>query len=837
MKRYGREQVMNAIKSGGGKSLHLMEILQILDAPKTAKDEIRDRIEDLKELGLAKELPGNRYKVGPGRRTAAPAPEPAVATRPRGRAAEPREHRTASSHPAEARGRDSAREGAEPRDRIERDEPRREQRPRASGEPVSGWITITPRGFAFVAAEDGGPDVFVAVPNLGRAMHGDRVEVAARRSDRGREGEVVRVLERGLLRVAGTLVRARRALLLETNDGRLPPTFRIVGTLPLGTESGMDVVAQITQYPENPGEIPEARVLSVLGPRGSAEVEIQKILIREGVNEEFPADVVQEALGFPPEVPAKDIAEREDLRHLELCTIDPDDARDHDDAVWAEELKDGFRVVIAIADVSHYVRAGSAIDREALARGRGGRSTCRAIPMLPPELSTNLASLVPDEDRLTLAVEVRLGKLGKIISHRLIEGVMRSPARITYGGVARALGLVEEGERQPEAEKRLPLLRTLHTISKRLRAIRQRRGALEFELPEAKVLLDEKGEPRDVIRSRANLGLKQAYEIVEDLMLLANEVIAEDLTRRKLPAIYRVHGQPDPKKVLTFGAVAEAYGHALEEDAHESPKKLQKILAEIAGTENAHALGYLLLRAMQQATYDVSNIGHFALAAPDYLHFTSPIRRYPDLAVHRVVRALARGEKIDVPKLRETLQRQAVQSSRMERRAMTVEREAVNLYRCLLVKDRVGEEFPGKITSVTEYGVTVALDAPFVEVRIPIERLGEDYYELDRLGIKLVGRRSGHGFALGDAMTVRLESVVIEKREIVAVPASLPEGRRTRTSERPRRGEKPGPKSASKSGPRSGARTDERPAARGGRPQKKQAPRGRNSDRRTTKKR
>jgi ribonuclease R len=360
---------------------------------------------------------------------------------------------------------------------------------------------------------------------------------------------------------------------------------------------------------------------------------------------------------------------------------------------------------------------------------------------------------------------------------------MRSGGRLTYGGVARALGLTDEGPQQPGAESRLPMLKTLHMISRRLRAIRTRRGALEFQLPEAKVLLGPDGEPTDVVRSRGDAGVKQAYELVEDLMLLANEVVAEDLTRRALPAIYRVHGKPDAKKVATFAAVAEAFGHALEEGAEESPRKLQQFLLKVADTEHASSLGFLLLRAMQQASYDIANIGHFALAARDYLHFTSPIRRYPDLAVHRVVRSLARGEHIDVESLRTRLQLQARQSSRMERRAMTVERETVSLYRCILLKDRVGEEFDGSITGVTENGLSVSLDQPFVDVRVPVERLGDDYYEIDRLGIRLAGRRTGHGFSLGQRVRLRLESVNVERREVVAVPTSLPEARRKRGSE------------------------------------------------------
>jgi ribonuclease R len=756
MKRFGREQVLAALEAGGGRSLHVMEIVQLLGAPKSAKDEVREILDELRALGLARELPGNRFRTGLGRRRAAPAPP------------------DPTSLPGGAPASGSTR--AHPRDEAERTSFGRRA---SAADAVTGWLSLTSRGFGFVTADDGGPDIFVAARGIGPAMHGDRVEVWVRNSPQGREGDVVRVLERGLTRVAGVLRREGRGHVLETQDARLPPTFRIVGALPLGTRPGMDVVAQITRWSDESGRIPEARVLRVLGPRGAAEVEIAKILVREGVIEEFPADVEQEALGFPPEVSEHDLRDREDLRALEFVTIDPEDARDHDDAVWAERLGDGsFRVIVAIADVSHYVREHSAIDREALARGCSIYLPGRAIPMLPPELSTHLASLVPDEDRLTLAVEARISKDGRVRQHRLMEAVIRSRARLTYGGVARALGLTDAAVRQPEAESRLPLLNTLHAVSRALRAHRGKRGVLEFELPEAKVVLDPRGEPMDVVCSRSDPGIKTAYGIVEDLMLLANEIVAAHLTRRELPTIYRVHGKPDPRRIEVFSAVAGAFGHVLPEGAAESPKKLQRFLEKVEGSPYAQSLSYLLLRAMQQATYDVVNVGHFALAAREYLHFTSPIRRYPDLAVHRVVRMLIGGERIDVDELRAKLRTQAIQSSRMERRAMTVEREAVNLYRCLLMKERIGEELEGTVTGVNEGGLWVTADRPFVEMRVPIERLGEDHYQLDRLGIRLVGRRSGRSFALGDRLRVRLEGIVIERRELVAVPVTRPEGRR-----------------------------------------------------------
>ncbi len=314
-----------------------------------------------------------------------------------------------------------------------------------------------------------------------------------------------------------------------------------------------------------------------------------------------------------------------------MVTIDPPDARDHDDAVWAERLAGGaFRVVVAIADVSHYVREGSALDRAALERATSIYLPDRVIPMLPHELSSNLASLVPDEDRLTLAVEVEVGPKGAIRRHRFIEGVMRSGARLSYHGVARALHLTEQGEPQHEAERRRELLSTLWDVSKALRARRQRRGSIDFDLPEPRIVLDDGGEPIDIRRSRTDPGVRKTYALIEDLMLLANEVVATDLSRRKVPAIYRVHGEPNEAKIAIFAELASSLGYALDEDAGRRPRKLAEFLKRVEGTTHAQALSFLLLRAMQQAAYDTTNVGHFALAAPNYLHFTSPIRRYPD---------------------------------------------------------------------------------------------------------------------------------------------------------------------------------------------------------------
>jgi ribonuclease R len=730
-----QELVLAALRERAPRAVHVGELAQRLDA-KDRRADIEEMLALLAEDGLVKELPGGRFRVTDKRppRPAAPPARPARPTRT------------------------TLRPGGAPFDADE----------------TVGVLSMTGRGFGFVATEGGGGDVFVPHTSLGGALHGDRVRVRTRPSAKGREGEVIAIESRASRRIVGVLERHARALLVVPTDARLRGTYLVEGALPPNAEEGLVVVADVLRYGEG-DEATTVRVVQGLGRPGVASVEIAAIKARDGIVEAFPEDVTREADALPAEVPEADKIGREDLRGFDLVTIDPEDARDHDDAVCAERLPDGgFRILVAIADVSHYVREGTAIDREALARGCSIYLPDRAIPMLPHQLSSTLASLLPGVDRLTLAVEVDVSKEGVVRDFRYIEGVMRSGAKLHYGAVARALGLTDQVDKLQAAEDRRDALRVLYDASKVLRARRKRRGSLDFDLPEARVKLDPKsGEPVDVYRSRTDPGVRTAYALIEDMMLLANEVVAADMARRAIPTIYRIHGAPDAKKIGIFRAVASSLGHTLDADAGEHPRKLQRFLAAIEGTPQAQALSYLLLRAMQQAVYDTTNIGHFGLAAPDYLHFTSPIRRYPDLAVHRVIREVIRGRRADPKKWQPKLASWASDSSRLERRAMEAEREAVNVYRAILVRDRLGEEFDATITSVGNQGFYVAFDTPFVESLVPIDSLSGpdgrgDAYEVDDLGIALVGVVSGTRYAMGDRVRVRLTSVNVQRREILS---------------------------------------------------------------------
>ncbi|HEX7479992.1 MAG TPA: ribonuclease R [Polyangiales bacterium] len=727
------QRILAMLQDHGQRSLHSGEIRAKLGLGKAEQSALAQALAQLSETGQVTELPGGRYRF----RKAPPPPKAAPDSAP------------SSSHERSGRG-------------------------RGKQETRDGRLSVHERGFGFVVTEETGPDIFVPPHALGSALHGDKVRVRVFQSPKGFDGSVVEVLERSVHYVGGQLHVLPTGAFVEPDDVRLKAHVQIVGKLPPQARTGLGVIAQIVEYPQVPGDPLQARIVETFEEAEFARFEIRRILLSHAVREDFPEEVLAESSALPDHVTAEERAGREDFRKLDLLTIDPADARDHDDAVWASRLADGYRVIVAIADVSHYVREGSALDREALARGCTIYLPARAIPMLPMALSSELASLLPRKDRLALAVDLELDLSGTVRSYRFVECVMRSAACISYDAVARALGLSEQPARQPAAESRIPLLQTLLEVAKLLGAKRKSRGSLDFDLPEPKVKLDPKtSEPIDIERSRKDPGIRIAYNMIEELMLLANEVVAADLSKRRVAAIYRVHGAPSEEKVLAFAELARSLGFDLDEDVGEQPGKLARFLASVAGTPHAELLGYLMLRAMQQATYTTENIGHFGLAARDYVHFTSPIRRYPDLAVHRVVRKIARGEAIRGQELATQLSSQAAEASRLERRAMLIEREVVDLYRAMLMRDRVGEVFDAAITGITEHGIFAAIDSPFVDVLCRTTTLFPDRYEMDRYGTRLYGLHSGTSYALFDRIKVRIEDVSIARRRVSAVPADV----------------------------------------------------------------
>ncbi len=639
-------------------------------------------------------------------------------------------------------------------------------KPKRKNESWVGVLSAHPRGFGFVAAS-GKPDVFIPLEAMAGALHGDTVKLEVTgRNPRGSEGCVLEVTARRNPRIAGILHRKRKSAWLEPDDTRVRGPIVVTDGYKDATD-GEAAVVEITRFPSSPDENAEATLVAVLGKPGEAHVEVTKIKIREQIEEEHPPQAMAEAEALAIRTRQLSPEGRRDLREVPLLTIDPKDARDHDDAVFAERTKNGFRVYIAIADVSHYVTEGSELDKEARRRGCTIYLPDRAIPMLPQVLAADLCSLLPEQERYCMCVIADLDADAKVTRFEVVDGLMRAAAMITYSSAARTLGFTAEPPLSPLAEAFKKDLKVLANVTSKLRRRRMSRGALDLDLPEPHVELDEDGAPIAVRRRAQDPGIKRAYQIVEELMLLANELVARWLGERGSPAIYRVHGRPDEQKLMRLGSVAEALGAPVDLEALQDPKGLSKWLKRIAKHERKQVLESLLLRSLKQAVYDIVNIGHFGLASDAYLHFTSPIRRYPDLLVHRSIKALLHSTKPDLSAAAlEQLRESATTSSVRERAAMSVEREVVDLYRALLARGMLGEMLEGTVTALVGGGVYVMIPDPFIDVLVPYQELGPDRYELSEDELSVVGTRSGDTVSLGDTLLLEIEDVSILRRTV-----------------------------------------------------------------------
>jgi ribonuclease R len=656
--------------------------------------------------------------------------------------------------------------------------------PRAPSESWEGLLSVHPRGFGFVASA-GHEDVYVAGDALGGALHGDRVRVSiVAKSTRGLEGRIEQIVERRSPRVAGVLRCRGQSAWLEPDDSRIRGPIIV----PRGVDRAADgqaAVVRIVRFPAALDENPEADLLVVLGAAGDPEVELEKILVREGLGDDYPTEALNDARAAVQRVERSAHDGRVDLTALPLPAIDPEDARDHDDAIWAEPLGDGYRLWIAIADVAEFVAVGGALDGEARARGCSVYLPDRAVPMLPPDLSSTACSLLPGKDRLCLFVTAELDLRGRVRSFEVGEGRMRSAATLTYPELAASLGWSERGPKSRRAAELRTGLLAADEIARKLRRRRLRRGALDLDLPEARVELDEKrGAPVDVCRRAQDPGVRRAYQLVEEFMLLANELVAEWLGEREAPAVYRVHAAPDPTKLERLRDVAGKLGAPADPEQMLTPAGASRWLASLREHPRRGVLEMLLLRSLKQAAYDVTNVGHFGLASPAYLHFTSPIRRYPDLLVHRTVKALLGGVSPDRSEAAlERLRASAALASARERATAEVEREVLDLYRALVMRDRLGERFEGTVGGIGSSGLYVTLDQPFVDVMVPYDALGLDYFEPTEDEIAVVGKRSGERIELGDRISLSIENVSLARRLIV--------GRRVVREVRERGGRRP----------------------------------------------
>jgi len=630
---------------------------------------------------------------------------------------------------------------------------------------VAGRLAVNPRGFGFVSPDHGGDDVYVAGANLGPAMHGDRVTVRVERAGDRAEGRIVEVLQHANAEVVGRyevgdegggfVVPFDERVIM---DLRIPPGGRIEA------EPGEMVVAAVDRWPAGPrGAV--GRLVEVLGRLDDPGVDTAIVIRKYRLPEADDPGAAAEAARLGDEVAPADLEGRADFRGLPTVTIDGETARDFDDAITLEALPDGGRRLgVHIADVAHYVGEGTALDESAYRRGTSVYFPERAIHMFPARLATGLCSLNPGVDRLVQSCLMDVDERGRVVRYELHDGVIHSDARMTYAEVDAILTARDAGVRKSRAAM-VPMLESMDVLAQGLAARRRERGSLDFDLRETRLVLDEAGAVEDIVAAERNA----AHRIVEEFMLIANETVAEHLESRGLPALFRVHEPPDPAKVADFDDFAATLGYRLgAPPGGVRPRHFQRLLARLRGAPVERPMALLMLRTMQKAQYDAVNVGHFGLASEAYTHFTSPIRRYPDLVVHRLLRESRRGPvaRERVAALAEELPATAGRASALERRAEDAEREIVEWKKVRFMADKVGDEFTGHVVGVTRFGLFVELIEHFVEGLVHVSGMADDHYRFVESDHALCGETTGRVYRLGDRVDVQVMRVDPARRRI-----------------------------------------------------------------------
>ena len=635
---------------------------------------------------------------------------------------------------------------------------------------VVGRITTNPRGFGFVVpdrpVEEVSGDIYVAGSNLNQAIHGDRVVVRIERvSDRGAEGRIVRILERGASSTVGRYdVDERGFGFVVPFDRRLIMDVQIPSGEELESKPGDMVTVEITRWP-TPARGPLGRVIEVLGSIDEPGVDTEIVIRKYGIPDAHSEEATTEARRLGHEIRDKDLRGRTDFRPLTTVTIDGLHARDFDDAITLEPLPGGnYWLGVHIADVAHYVPEGSALDLEAYERGTSVYFPERAVHMFPSELATGLCSLNPEVDRLVQSCLMEIDPRGQVVRYELHDGVIHSNARMTYTEVNAILT-----GRDPETRARyanlLPLFEQMRELFEILNRRRHRRGSIDFDLKEPEIVLDDEGLVEEIVALERNV----AHRIIEEFMLVANETVAQHLEDHAVPSLFRVHEEPDPLKVEEFEQFVTTLGYSLTAPKGSvKPRHFQKLVEKMRGTPEEKPIAFLMLRTMQKARYDASNLGHFGLAAESYTHFTSPIRRYPDLIVHRTLRESRHGliHEERREELLDELPETARHTSERERRADDAERELVQWKKVRFMADKVGDEFHGYITGVTSFGLFIELVEHFVEGLVHISTMADDYYRFVERAHLLRGENTGRVYRLGDRVQVQVVKVDMERRQV-----------------------------------------------------------------------
>jgi ribonuclease R len=623
------------------------------------------------------------------------------------------------------------------------------------------------KGFGFVAPEEPGmDDIFIPPNEVNGAVNGDTVMIRISEGSSGdrREGTIIRILERGTTKVVGTFQDNRGFGFVVSDDKKMNIDIFIAKENTLGAVDGHKVVVEITEWP-NGHKSATGIVTQILGHKNDPGVDILSIIHKYGIETDFPEDVLEQANSVPDTIDPADLTDRRDLRDQQIVTIDGADAKDLDDAVQVVKLEDGtYKLGVHIADVSHYVTEDSPIDREAYDRATSIYLTDRVIPMIPHRLSNGICSLNPQVDRLTLSCDMIFNDMGELLSHDIYQSVIKTSARMTYTDVYEILENDNQELKEKYAEL-VPMFQLMGELAAILREKRERRGAIDFDFKESKVLVDENGYPVDVVVRERTV----AERLIEEFMLAANETVAEHFHRMEVPALYRIHEDPKPEKLQRFFEFVTNFGIVVKGTSNQvHPAALQKIIRSIEGLPEEPVISTMMLRSMQQAKYSAESLGHFGLSTEFYTHFTSPIRRYPDLIVHRLIRTYLINKDLSratIMHWEANMDEIAEHTSERERRAVDAERDTDALKKAQYMADKIGEEFDGVISSVTNFGLFIELPNT-IEGLVHVSNMTDDFYRFDDRSMMMIGERTNKQFRIGDEIKIKVIGVKPEESSI-----------------------------------------------------------------------
>ena len=669
---------------------------------------------------------------------------------------------------------------------------------------IPGKVLGHPDGFGFLVPDAGGDDLFLSPKEMGQVMHGDRVLVRQAGFDRrGRpEGKVVEILERTNKRIVGRLIVESGVVLVAAEDRRIAQDILIPPGQEMRAKAGQVVMVELTEQPSLYAK-PIGKVVEILGNYADPGMEIEIALRKHQLPYLFNPEAVKQAEAYPKKVRKTDWKGRIDLRELPLVTIDGETARDFDDAVYCEPQGKGWRLVVAIADVSFYVRPDDALDKDAYERGNSVYFPRRVIPMLPEALSNGLCSLNPEVERLCMVCDMQIDGKGKIKKYQFYPSVMLSKARMTYTKVYDMI-VNPQGETAKEYAWLMPHVQNLNALFQILLKARATRGAIEFETTETLMMFNDQGKIDKIVPVVRN----DAHRLIEECMLAANVCASDFLAKHEHPVLYRIHEGPTPEKLEKVRGFMAEFGFALGGGDTPHAKDYGKLLEHIKGRPDEQLLQTVLLRSMQQAVYSPDNVGHFGLAYENYTHFTSPIRRYPDLLVHRAIKAVLEGKKYKAGDWHAL----GMHCSMTERRADDATRDVETWLKCYYMQDKVGESFTGTVAGVASFGLFVALDEVYVEGLLHVTELGNDYFNFDAVRHEMLGERTGVRFRLGDRLRVKVARVDMETSKIDFVLDPLESTQNSTPTEKPAK--MPAARPVAKTTARSSARPASKPKAK-----------------------